>query len=154
MPRHGSFRHIEECKARLRDHRIAVEFRSKYWLYEDSLETTLSFLRYSQLSYVAVDEPQGFEFSVPPLADVTGEVGIVRFHGRNREKWEAKGLKSSVERFDYYYSADELNEWVPKIRMMRESAPEVHLLMNTNNRDQGIVSARLLRNMLGEGARP
>lgn len=151
MPNRKSFRHLEQCKAHLPDDRIAVEFRSKYWLYEDGLETTLSFLRHEQLSYVAVDEPQGFESSMPPLADVTGELGIVRFHGRNRDKWEAKGLKSSAERFDYYYSEKELEEWMPKIKMMQENAPEVHLVMNTNRQDQGIANARLLGNLLGEG---
>ncbi len=154
MPRRSSFRHIEECKERLSDYRLAVEFRNEYWLSEDNLEETLSFLRRNQLSYIAVDEPQGFKSSVPPLADVTGEFGIVRFHGRNRDTWEAKGLKSSAQRFDYYYSAEELEEWVPKIRMMEENAAEVHLVMNTNNQDQGVVNARLLGDMLGEGLRP
>ncbi len=37
-----------------------------------------------------------------------------------------------------------LEEWEPKIRMMQENAGEVHLVMNTNNQDQGIANARLL----------
>ncbi len=35
--------------------------------------------------------------------------------------------------------------------MMQENAAEVHLVMNTNNQDQGVVNARLLGDMLGEG---
>ena len=150
MPRRGSFRHIEECKEHLLNYQVAVEFRNQYWLMEDNLEETLGFLRYNKLSYVAVDEPQGFESSVPTVADVTGRYGIVRFHGRNRDTWEAKGLASSAQRFDYYYSPAELQEWVPKIRMMQENASQVHLVVNTNNQDQGIVNARLLRDLLGE----
>ena len=76
---------------------------------------------------------------------------MVRFHGRNRETWEAKGLSSSAHRFDYYYSPQELEEWVPKVQMMRENASEVHLVVNTNNRDQGIVNARRLGELMGEG---
>ena len=151
MPRRSSFRHMEECKARLSRHRLAVEFRNQYWLKDDGLETTLSFLRHNRMSYIAVDEPQGFTSSVPPLADVTGEVGLVRFHGRNSETWESGGLPSSAHRFDHYYSDAELAEWVPKIELMRENASEVHLVMNTNNRDQGIVNARRLGEMLGDG---
>ena len=135
MPRRENLSHIEECKARMAKYRIAVEFRNRYWLQGDSLEETLSFLRRSAICFVAVDEPQGFNSSIPPVADVTGEIGIVRFHGRNRETWEKKGLKSSSERFDYYYSQDEMEEWVPKIRMMKQHAQEVHVVMNTNNRD-------------------
>ena len=144
MPRRSSFRHLEECKEHLSGFRVAVEFRSRYWLKDDNLETTLGFLRQNAMSYIAVDEPQGFESSVPPVADVTGEVGMVRFHGRNRDTWEAKGLSSSAHRFDYYYSPQELEEWVPKVQMMRENASEVHLVVNTNNGDQGIVNARLI----------
>ena len=42
-----------------------------------------------------------------------------------------------------------MEEWMPKIGMMRENVREVHLVMNTNNQDQGIVNARLLGDMLG-----
>jgi len=35
--------------------------------------------------------------------------------------------------------------------MMAQNADEVHLVMNTNYEDQGIVNARLLGDMLGEG---
>ena len=85
---------------------------------------------------------------MPPVADVTGEYGIVRFHGRNRETWEMKGLASASERFDYYYA---LEEWLPRVKMMQNNVREVHLVMNTNKYDQGIANARLLAAILGEG---
>jgi uncharacterized protein YecE (DUF72 family) len=88
---------------------------------------------------------------VPPEVDVTGSYGMVRFHGRNRDTWEARGLKAASDRFDYYYSRQELEEWVPRIRILAENASQVHLLMNTNNSDQGIANARLLGELLGEG---
>ena len=149
MPRQSSFRHMEECKERLPKYHIAVEFRNRYWLLEDNLEQTLGFLRYNRISYIAVDEPQGSNSSVPPVADVTGEYGVVRFHGRNRETWEAKGLASASQRFDYYYAREELEEWAPRIRVMQENASEVHLVMNTNYRDQGIANARVLGELCG-----
>ena len=77
-----------------------MEVRNRYWLDDENLEETLSFLRRSRLSFVAVDEPQGFKSSVPPLADVTADIAVVRFHGRNLDTWEKKGLKSSKERFE------------------------------------------------------
>ena len=151
MPRRESYRHIEECSERLSQYQIAVEFRNRYWLEGDNLEETQAFLRYRHISFIAVDEPQGFLSSVLPVADVTGEYGIVRFHGRNREMWEKKGLASSSDRFDYYYSREELEEWLPKVKLMQENAAEVHLVMNTNNQDQGIANARLFASILGEG---
>ena len=153
MPRRASYRHMEECREHLPGHDLAVEFRNQYWLMDDNLEETLGFLRYNGLSFVAVDEPQGFKSSVPPVADVTGKFGMVRFHGRNRDTWEARGLTTAAHRFDYYYSEEELEEWAPRIGVMRENASQLHLVMNTNNRDQGIANARLLGQILGEGFR-
>ena len=153
MPRRSSFRHLEECNDHLSGFRVALEFRSRYWLKDDNLETTLGFLRQHGLCYVAVDEPQGFESSVSPVADVTGEIGMVRFHGRNRDTWEAKGLSSSAQRFDYYYTPQELEEWVPKVKMMQENASQVHLVVNTNNGDQGIVNARMIGELMGGSMR-
>ena len=34
---------------------------------------------------------------------------------------------------------------------MQESAREVHVIMNTNKGDQGIVNAKLIGDLLGEG---
>ena len=42
-----------------------------------------------------------------------------------------------------------MEEWVPEIQMMAQNAAEVHLVMNTNNEDQGIVNARLLGDLIG-----
>ncbi len=154
MPRSDSFSHIDECRERLSDYRLAVEVRNRYWLDDENLEETLSFLRRSRLSFVAVDEPQGFKSSVPPLADVTADVAVVRFHGRNLDTWEKKGLKSSKERFDYYYTREEIEEWAPRIAIMARDAGEVHVIMNTNNRDQAVTNARLAGEVLGEGIKP
>ncbi len=149
MPNRDSHRHIEECRKRLPQYNLAVEFRNQYWLSEDSRGRTFDFLRDNHLSFIAVDEPQGFTSSVPPIAEVTGPYAIARFHGRNRETWEAKGLATSAERFDYYYSEAELQEWVPKVRAMAEQAREVHVVMNTNRADQGIANAHLIGRLLG-----
>ena len=70
---------------------------------------------------------------------------MVRFHGRNRDTWEAKGLASSAHRFDYYYPPSELEEWVPKVEMTRENASEVHLVVNTTEGAQAIKDSYSLR---------
>ena len=82
---------------------------------------------------------------------MTGRLGLIRFHGRKQATWEKTGLRSSAERFDHYYSPDEMSEWVPRIRSMEERADEVHGIMNTNNGDQGTYNGRLLSMLLGEG---
>jgi uncharacterized protein YecE (DUF72 family) len=99
------------------------------------------------MTYVAVDEPQGFASSVPPVSVATADVAVVRFHGRNTDTWEAKGI-SAAERFRYDYERSELEEWVDGIESMLESAGRIHLLMNNCYADLGIRSARTLGDVL------
>lgn len=139
--------HILACKEQLVSHQLAVEFRNNLWLSERNRETTLSFLREHGLAFVCVDEPQGFQSSVPPLAVTTADVGIVRFHGRKAETWEKKNV-SPTERFDYYYSDGELSPWAGRIRDCAAGVSDVHVLFNTNNGDQGVVNARLMARLL------
>jgi uncharacterized protein YecE (DUF72 family) len=55
---------------------------------------------------------------------------------------------SSADRFDYWYTAEEFQQWVPRIQEMRDRAQEVHLLINTNKANQGPANAQLLREVL------
>ena len=141
--------HILRCRENLPQFSIGVEFRSQRWFAEDRADGTIRFLRESGLAFICVDEPQGFASSVPPVAEATADIAVVRFHGRNRATWEKRGIAAS-DRFDYYYSADELSEWLGPIRRLQERVSRVHLVMNTNNRDQGPVNARLLMELLAD----
>jgi hypothetical protein len=68
---------------------------TKIWFEGDRRERVLSFLREHRLVHVVVDEPQGFASSIPSVWGVTSlQLAIVRFHGRNGETWEKKGLAS------------------------------------------------------------
>ena len=65
MPRRGSYAHVDECRERMAGYPVAVELRNRFWLLDDGLEETLSYLRRAEISFVSVDEPQGFDSSVP-----------------------------------------------------------------------------------------
>jgi len=139
---------IVRARELLPDDRLAVEFRNATWMSERNRGETLSFLRAHGLTYVAVDEPQGFPSSVPPVAAVTNpDLAIVRFHGRNAENWKKPGL-SAAERFDYLYSVDELRAWVPEIDRLTAEAREVHLLMNNCYGDKAVQNAEQLAKLL------
>ena len=84
---------IEEAVGRLDGWQCSVEFRNGSWLNEKNAERTIRFLADRGIAFVMVDEPQGFKSSVPPVTAVTSkDLAIVRFHGRNAETWEAKGI--------------------------------------------------------------
>jgi uncharacterized protein YecE (DUF72 family) len=141
---------IEEAVERLNGWRCAVEFRSGSWLNEKNAERTLRFLRDRDIAFVMVDEPQGFKSSVPPVtATTSSDLAIVRFHGRNEETWEKRGIQPS-ERFRYLYDRDELSEWVPRIRQAAHEAREVHVLMNNCYASYGTTNAREIAALLAD----
>jgi uncharacterized protein YecE (DUF72 family) len=140
--------YVLECAERLKDFRIAVEFRHKSWLEERNVEETLSFLEEHDLPYVSVDMPQGFDSSLPPIAAATArDLAMVRFHGRDKKAWAKKDVSAS-ERFHYEYSEKELEEWVPKIRELSAQSRETHVLMNNCYRDYAVNNARQLGDLL------
>lgn len=140
--------YIEECAERLADYRIAVEFRHNSWMTEANRAETLAFLRGRSLPLVCVDMPQGFDSSMPALAEVTAEdLAMVRFHGRNQQAWQAKS-ETAAERFKYDYSTAELQEWVPRIQGLAGAARETHVLMNNCYRDFAVRNARELGDLL------
>ncbi len=150
FPGSDTFDYFEQVRDRLGPYRAAVEFRNETWMDGSNQERTLAQLGDLDFSYICVDEPQGFQSSVPPVAAATNSLGFVRFHGRNSEMWEAR-TKTSSERFDHYYQPEEIDEWVPKIAALAEQTEAVHLILNTNNFDQGPSNARLLNERLAAG---
>ena len=131
-PEPGNYDYIATCRERLSQHRVAVEFRVGSWL-ERHKEETLEFLRRLDIALVCVDEPQGFRSSVPPVAEATSSLAIIRFHGRNAETWEQKGVPAD-EKFNYLYNEEELKEWLPRIRRLAETT-EVHVIFKNKHAD-------------------
>jgi uncharacterized protein YecE (DUF72 family) len=146
-PTRGSFGYLKWAAEHLADFQIAVEFRNGRWLDEENQSDTLDFLRRHNLAYVCVDEPQGFKSSVPPVTAATAPIAEIRFHGRNAENWERKGI-TAAERFRYDYSKKELAEWVPRVRELSDQAETVSVLMNNCYADLGIKSAYLMADLL------
>src|SRR5207249_8709335 len=120
--------------------RIASECREARGLREERGQRVLEFLKGRGLSYVVVDEPQGLGSSVPPVVAVTAPLGMVRFHGHNRENWEKKGI-STAGKFRYLYQPTELKTWVPRLRDMAAQAGEVHAVMNNCYSDYAVKNA-------------
>lgn len=146
-PRRDAFDYILRCQERLPQYRLAIEFRNSAWLSDWRGEQTLRFLRENHLIYVSVDEPQGFRSSVPPIAEATADLAVVRFHGRNTRNWEAKGI-TAAERFDYLYKEEELREWLPRIEELSAQTQGVHILFNNCYGDKAIRGAQQMRSML------
>jgi uncharacterized protein YecE (DUF72 family) len=126
---------------------VAVELRNATWMSERNRERTLAFFRDEGIAFTCVDEPQGFPSSLPPVAEATSDIAVVRMHGRAAATW-ARTMKSASERFRYRYSLDELREWVPKIRRLADAASSVHVLMNNCYSNYAVTNAREMVDLL------
>jgi uncharacterized protein YecE (DUF72 family) len=150
-PAKRSYEHLDWLARELttRDVVGAVEFRQRAWMDDEHTATTLTFLEERGLAYVSVDEPQGFRSSVPAIAAATADVAVVRFHGRNAETWNKKGL-TAAERFAYDYTDDPeaLQEWVPRVEALHQDDRPVHALMNNCYGDYAVKSGRALAQLL------
>jgi uncharacterized protein YecE (DUF72 family) len=133
--------YIAACKEKLRQYQIGVEFRHNSWVSEKNLDRTLTFLKENKLAYVCVDEPQGFHSSVPPVIAATADIGVIRFHGRNKAAWERDNSAASG-RFNYLYSEEELKEWQPRIEELATNTRLLHVVFNNCYDDKAVRNAR------------
>jgi uncharacterized protein YecE (DUF72 family) len=119
-----------------------VEFRNSRWFEED----IFSMLRDHDIGICAVDEPR-LRGLLPPVAVVTNsQIGYVRFHGRNTEKWW--NHKEASERYDYLYTGEELSEWRVKILGMAAKAQNIYVMFNNHRRGKAVINARQMTSLL------
>ena len=104
---------------------FAVEFRHHSWLQEE----TFNLLYKYNVAYTIVDEPL-----LPPDIHVTSDLAYIRWHGRGSRPW-----------FNYRYSTEQLQEWIPKINDAAKSAKKV--LGYFNNHFHGYAPENCLQTM-------
>jgi uncharacterized protein YecE (DUF72 family) len=148
VPSKPNREYIAHAREHLPDDRVIVEFRNRLWVEDDeSASSTFALLRDLDCGFVCVDEPPGLKTSLPPVAAVTSSVAAVRFRGRNAERWDDKSARSG-ERLNWWYTDEELGEWLPRINELAAGAEETHLVFNTKAEDQSVVNAGRLKRLL------
>jgi len=143
--------YVAQSAKRLAPDRVAVEFRHASWVEPEELVSTLDLLASVSAVFVCVDEPRLDGPTVlPPLAAATSDTAYVRFHGRNAATWNAR-TGSAAERFKYFYSTDELAEWVEPVRRLQEEAATTYLLFNNCFADYAPRNAQQIMSLLDQG---
>lgn len=123
---------------------LVVEVRHASWnvpeLYQGLSEQGIGF--------VNVDQPL-FRDSLEPSALATARVGYVRIHGRNWRDWFRQDAGRD-ERYDYLYSASELEPWAERARSLEAQglAREIYVVTNNHFRGQQVANAAMLRSMI------
>ena len=147
--------YVASLPGRLPEARPAVEFRHRSWL-PDHAAATLTALRAAGVANVVVDGPVDAG-SVPRIAEVTAPLAVFRLHGRNAEGWarQLRGEEPAVrEKYDYLYTDAELRDLLAEIEEASDTADEVHVSFNNNNRDYPVRNARTMKRLLGEADAP
>lgn len=106
-----------------------VEFRHKSWM---NAETWRLLGKY-QAAYCIVDEPL-----LPPEVHVTSDIGYIRWHGHGEKPW-----------YDYQYTQKELQEWVPKVKVLRENTRKTFGIFNNHFHGYAPENCLQIMDMLG-----
>jgi len=106
-----------------------VEFRHKSWMNPETWSTLSKY----QAAYCIVDEPL-----LPPEVHVTSDIGYIRWHGHGERPW-----------YDYRYDQKQLQEWVPKVRSVRENTKKTFGIFNNHFHGYAPENCLQLMNMLG-----
>ena len=130
----------------LSGYRVAVELRHKSW--SDRLGETLALLNQLGAAWVQIDEPK-FRFSIrqnylPNVATFY----YMRLHGRNAEKWWRHD--KAEDRYDYLYSADELQEFSETAGAARTLVKKLYLYTNNHFSAKSVANAVMIKKQLDE----
>lgn len=136
-------RRLRALRAALDDMPLVAEFRHRDW----QAHSTLELLAELGIGWCNVDMPH-FSKLLRESADVTSGIAYVRFHGRNFKQWwrpETPDL-----RYDYTYSAEELEPWVDRVADLRAATGvrETLAFFNNHRRGQAVRNAEQFRAML------
>ena len=128
------------------DYPVAVELRHRSW--SDAIGDTLSMLNASGAAWVQIDEPK-FRFSIRQnfLPNVK-TFYYMRLHGRNAAQWWRHD--KSEDRYNYLYSAAELQEFSDVAGAAKELVKKSYLYTNNHFAAKSVVNAVMLKAQVGE----
>lgn len=146
-----SFKNTEEERSyliklinRFKDYPLILEVRHASWnnqaLYEE--------LERREVAICNIDQPV-FKKSIRPSALATSTLGYVRLHGRNYQNWFREEAVRD-ERYNYLYSADELEPWIVRIKEVSKQSKETYVITNNHFLGKAVVNALEIKSTLEE----
>jgi uncharacterized protein YecE (DUF72 family) len=109
--------------------RYAIEFRDDSWL----TDRVWSLLEQYNVAHVIVDEPK-----LPIIPRVTSDFSYIRWHGHGKRPW-----------YNYHYSEQELEKWVPHIKTVQKEAKTVYGYFNNHFSGSAPINALQMLKFMG-----
>ena len=124
---------------------LAVELRHRSW---SDTSGTAQLLHEHRAAWVQIDEPK-FPSSIrQDLKGPPADLYYLRLHGRNAKEWWDHA--ESEDRYNYFYSGDELQPIADKVRDVRAMVKKAYLFLNNHFSAQSVANAVTLKKMLDE----
>jgi uncharacterized protein YecE (DUF72 family) len=114
---------------------LVVEVRHRDWWVEEFF----GMLRERGVSLALLDQPD-LPGNVGPEEVLTGPIACVRFHGRNAANWWLSEQPYYGARYDYLYSAEELEPWARRLARLAKVAKSTFAVMNNHYRGEAVVN--------------
>lgn len=133
--------HLELLIRQLREYPLAVEVRHASW----QNAGTLRYFFEKGVAFCNIDQPQLGQ-AVKPSDEVTSNIGYVRLHGRRYDQWFEP--EKSSDRYDYLYTAEELQGWKGKIESVAKKAEVTFVVANNHFQGKAPANALELRSMI------
>jgi len=114
---------------------LVLEVRHESW----NTPEVYGLLHGLEVGFCNIDQPV-IGRSIRPSERSTSPIGYVRLHGRNYDHWFTSS-EHPEERYDYLYSADELEGWAERIRHVAEAAEATYVVTNNHFRGKAVANA-------------
>ena len=123
---------------------VVVELRHGAWARREHA----LLLRRLGLGFCNIDQPVIGE-SLGATAGATSATGYVRLHGRRYDTWFEERA-SVCDRYDYLYTAEELQPWADRIRKVVAAGgvQDVYVVANNHFEGKGAANALMLKSLL------
>ena len=121
---------------------LAVEFRHDSW----NRSEVLDFFRRKNLIWTNIDQPL-ISSSLPLTACLThADTSYFRLHGRNYRNWFSGAGRDA--RYDYLYSAPELNQIAEAILRLKDQAKKIFVSGNNHYKGSAVKNLLQLKEMI------
>jgi len=149
----ASFKNEPESRAYLewlltsfREYPVAVELRHRSW--SEQPGETAALLAEFEAALAQIDEPK-FKTSIrQSLQPNVKSFYYLRLHGRNAAQWWKHD--SSEDRYNYLYSAGELEPFAEAARVASREVKKAYLYANNHFSAKSVANAAILKSQLGQ----